>query len=179
MNNPSAQILSDRQHRTGQCILMHISGHPINKWREWSSHISCAKKVNARLRFLRRNLKGCPQPLKWTAYVSSGRFVVEYNYALWDSHLAKDKTVLKHIQRRTARWIKQEYSSRSGVTVILCELGLNEMTTRRQDQRLTLMFKIMHKLVAVGPDDLNLQRADSRTRASNSLKLRQQPGSTT
>ena len=41
------------------------------------------------------------------------------------------------------------------------------------------MFKIMHKLVAVGQNDFNLQRADSRTRASHSLKLRQQPSSTT
>ena len=41
------------------------------------------------------------------------------------------------------------------------------------------MFKIMHKLVPVGQDDFNLQRADSRARASHSLKLRQQPSSTT
>ena len=62
---------------------------------------------------------------------------------------------------------KADYSSRFSVTAILSELGLDELTKRRQDQRLTLMFKIMHKLVAVGQDDFNLQRADSRTRASH------------
>ena len=146
----------------------------------WSSHISsCAKKANARLGFLRRNLKGCPQPLKRMAYVSLVRSSMEYSSALWDPHLAKDKTTLENIQRRAARWIRQDYSSRSSVTAILSELGLDELTKRRQEQRLTLMIKIMHKLVAVGQDDFNLQRADSRTRASHSFKLRQQPSSTT
>ena len=40
------------------------------------------------------------------------------------------------------------------------------------------MFKIMHKLGAVGPDDFIFQQADMRTRASHSLKLRQQLSST-
>ena len=92
--------------------------------------------------------------------------------ALWDPHLAKDKTILENIQRRAARWIKQDYSSRSSVTAI-SELGLDELTKRRQDQRLTLMFKVIHKLVTVGQDDFNPQQAYSRIRASHSLKLRQ------
>ena len=56
---------------------------------------------------------------------------------------------------------------------------MSELSKRRQDQRLTLMFKIMHGLVAVGPDDFGLEPADSRTRASHSLKLKQQRSSTT
>ena len=104
---------------------------------------------------------------------------MEYRSAFWDPHLARDKTTLENIQRKAARWIRQDYSSRSSITAILSELGLDELTKCRQDQRLTLIFKIMHKLVAVGQDDFNLQRADSQTRASHSFKLRQQPSSTT
>ena len=92
----------------------------------WSSHISsCAKKANARLGFLRRNLKGCPQPLKRMTYVSLLRSSMEYSSALWDPHLAKYKTTLENIQRRAARWIRHDYSSRSSVTAILSELGLD------------------------------------------------------
>ena len=145
----------------------------------WSSHSSsCAKKANTQLGFLRRNLKGCLEPLKQMAYKSLVRLAMEYSSALWDPHLTKDQTTLENIQRRAARWIRQDYSSWSRVTAILSELGLNELTKPRQAQRLTIMFKIMHKLVAVGLD-FNLQWADSRTSASHSLKLKQQPSSTT
>ena len=81
-----------------------------------------SKKANARLGFLRRNLKGCPQPLRRMAYLSLVRSALEYSLALWDPHLAKHKTTLENIQR-AARWIRQDYSPRSSVTAILSELG--------------------------------------------------------
>ena len=92
----------------------------LTSYMNWSSHISsCTKKANARLGFLRRNLKGCPQPLKRMAYVSLVCSAMENSSALWDPHLAKDKAILENIQRRAARWIRQEYSSWSSVTAIL------------------------------------------------------------
>ena len=38
---------------------------------EWSKHIATmTNKANSKLSFLRRNLKGCPEKLKQTAYFS-------------------------------------------------------------------------------------------------------------
>ena len=51
---------------------------------------------------------------------------------------------------------------------IFSELGLDELTKRRQDQLLTLMFKM---IVSVGPEDFILESADLWTRAPHSLKL--------
>jgi len=49
----------------------------------WASHIStCAKKANSRLGFIKRNLKGCTQSLKRTAYISLVRSIMEYSSGL-------------------------------------------------------------------------------------------------
>ena len=46
---------------------------------EWSKHIATmTKKANSKLSFLRRNLKGCPEKLKQTAYFSLIHF-----YGVW------------------------------------------------------------------------------------------------
>ena len=46
---------------------------------EWSKHIATmTNKVNSKLSFLRRNLKGCPEKLKQTAYFSLIRSFMEY-----------------------------------------------------------------------------------------------------
>ena len=138
----------------------------------WSENISAkTKKANSRLGFLKRNLKGCPLNLKRTAYVALIRFMLEYGAAVWDPHLRKDIESLERIQRRAARWIEEDYNTRASVTQMMKKLNLDPLQDRRQTARLTLMFKVMHDLVNVPPDDLDLKPADGRTRASHSLKL--------
>jgi len=87
----------------------------------WASHIStCAKKANSRLGFIKRNLKGCPQSLKRTAYISLVRSIMEYSSVFWDPHLKKDKDALERVQRRATRWI----CSRSVPVSPLCSVHL-------------------------------------------------------
>ena len=170
------QINNTILDRVDACTYLGVT---LSNDMRWTSHISsCAKKANARLGFMRRNLKGCPQKLKRMAYVSLVRSLMEYSSAIWDPYLAKDKSMLEAIQRRAARWITKDYSSSASVTSMLKDLGLEELSQRRQDQRLILMYKIVHELVAVNTEDLGLMAADSRTRASHSYKLRQSPSLT-
>ncbi len=145
----------------------------------WSHHISSrVKKANSRLIFLRRNLRGCPQQLKRMAYVTLVRSLLEYSATIWDPHLAKDKRVLEAVQHRAARWIQGNYSSRSSVNAILEDLGLDTLEERRQQQRLTLMYKIVHGTVALTPADLGLLPADNRTRSTRIHKLHHQRNTT-
>ena len=52
---------------------------------EWSKHITTmTNKANPKLSFLRRNLKGCPEKLKQTAYFSLIRSFMEYGTTVWD-----------------------------------------------------------------------------------------------
>ncbi len=145
----------------------------------WSHHISSGvKKANSRLGFLRRNLRGCPQQLKRMAYVTGVCSLLEYNATIWDPHLAKDKGVLEAVQHRAARWIQGKYSLRSSVNAMLEDLGLDTLVERRQQQHLTLMYKIVHGTVALTPADLGLLPADNRTRSTHIHKLRHQRSTT-
>ena len=51
---------------------------------EWTKHIDViTSKANSKLSFLRRNLKGCPEKLRETAYFSLVRSFLEYSATVW------------------------------------------------------------------------------------------------
>ncbi len=141
----------------------------------WSAHISnITNKANSTLAFLRRNLKSCPEPLRVTAYQAMVRSVLEYSAAVWDPHYQKDIHSLEKIQRRGARFAKQNYDYQASVTKMLEDLEWDSLADRRLDLRLALMFKVVHGLVAVTAEDIGstLQPADGRTRASHQYKFK-------
>ena len=54
---------------------------------QWSKHIATMTNgANSKLSFLRRNLKGCPEKLKQTAYYSLIRYFMEYGATVWDPY---------------------------------------------------------------------------------------------
>ena len=54
---------------------------------EWSKHIATmTNKANSKLSFLCCNLKGCPEKLKQTAYLSLIRSFMEYGATVWDPY---------------------------------------------------------------------------------------------
>ena len=62
-------------------------GVTLNNDLEWSKHIvTMTNKANSKLSFLRRNLKGCPEKLKQTAYFSLVRSFMEYGATVWDPY---------------------------------------------------------------------------------------------
>ena len=150
----------DKFYQLNNTILDWVSsctylGVTISSTLSWSEQISTsAKKANSRLGFLRRNLKGCPQKLRRTGYISLIRSLPEYGAALWDTHLKKYINQPEVIQRRAACWIKNDYGWHSSVTDMLEQLGLESLESRRRDQWLILMSKIMHELIGTSPEDL-------------------------
>ena len=51
---------------------------------EWSKHIATmTNKANSKLSFLHRNLKGCPEKLKQTAYFSLIHSFMQYGATVW------------------------------------------------------------------------------------------------
>ena len=51
---------------------------------EWTKHIDViTSKANSKLSFLRRNLKGCPEKLRETAYFSLVKSFLEYSATVW------------------------------------------------------------------------------------------------
>lgn len=131
----------------------------ISKDMSWSPHISnVSTKANQKLGFLKRNLKGSPTDLKKLAYIAIVRSSIEYASAIWDPHLAKDKTQLEGVQRKAARWIQGDYQRTSSVTSMLKSLQLDTLEERRRASRLAFMYKILREEVAVSPTDLHIER---------------------
>ena len=124
----------------------------------WDKHIdNITKKANATLGFLRRNLKVTSEELKATAYKTLVRPQLEYCSAIWSPHTHTCISQIEMVQRRAARWIKNDYRRTSSVSDMLSSLKLRRLELRRIDQRLILFYKIINNIIAV-PADLSLTR---------------------
>ena len=85
---------------------------------EWSKHIPTMTN-NSKLSFLCRNLKGCPEKLKQTAYFSLIRSFMEYGATVWDPYQKYNSDKIERVQRRAARFVKSSYSRYSSVSDML------------------------------------------------------------
>ena len=103
---------------------------------EWSKHIATmTNKANSKLSFLRRNLKGCPEKLKQTAYFSLMliRSFIEYSVTVWDPCQKHNSGKIERVQRRAARLVKSRYSRYSSVSDMVDKVGWSSLSQRRQE----------------------------------------------
>ena len=108
---------------------------------EWSKHIAImTNKANSELSFLRRNLKGCPEKLKQTAYFSLVCSFMEYDATVWDPYQKYYSDKIERVQRRAARFVKSRYSRYSSVSDMLDVLGWTPLSQRRQKDRLIMFY---------------------------------------
>ena len=78
---------------------------------EWSKHIAIkTNKANSKLSFLRRNLKGCTEKLKQTAYFCLIRSSMEYGATVWDPYQKYNSDKVERVQRPASRFVKSWYS---------------------------------------------------------------------
>ena len=97
----------------------------------WSPHInSVTTSANSTLGFIWRNLKQCPKDLKELAYLSLVRSKLEYAASVWDPHHTSDTNKLEQVQRRTARFVCNNYSPYSSITQMLSDLGWQQLKDR-------------------------------------------------
>ena len=90
---------------------------------DWSKNITTTTKANAKLSFIKRNLKDCPQKLKEIAYFSLVCSFVDYASAVWDPHQKFNQEKLEMVQCRAARFVKSRYKRTDSVTAMLDKLG--------------------------------------------------------
>ena len=139
---------------------------------DWSKHITTtATKANARLSFIKRNLKDCPKTLKELAYFSLVRSFTDYCSTVWDPHQKYNHDKLEMVQRRAARFVKSKYKRTESVAAMLNELGWHFLSKRREDARLILFYKIINNLAKV-PHEHILVKAYEGTRRKNNHKFR-------
>ena len=76
-------------------------------------------KANSKLSFLRRNLKGCPEKLKQTAYFSLILSFMVYVATVWEPYQKYNSDKVERVQRRAARFVKRRYTRYSSVSDML------------------------------------------------------------
>ena len=148
----------------------------IHRTLEFADHITEAvSKANKKLGFLKRNLNGCPSELKKTAYISLIRSGLKYGATIWDPHLETQKKAIEQVPNRAIRWCQGlSLRQQCSITQLRKEpLQLRTLEEWRLQQRLTILFKIVHGVVVVTPEDLGLEAADGRTRSSHRHKYKE------
>ena len=93
------------------------------------------------------------------------RPVMEYSSAVWDPTLQTQITALEQVQRRAARYVCNDFTSRTPgcVTKMLNDVNWEPLEVRRRHDRLSMRYKIQYNLVDI-PTDRYLRVSDSRTR---------------
>ena len=132
---------------TAKCL-----GVSLHRHSSWSPHVNAtAKKANGTRAFLQRNLRKAPTAVKTRTYESLIRPILEYSGVVWDPHNAQDLNKLEMVQHRYARYISRDYGRTSSVTAILKTLGWEPLAERRAKACITMMYRIAHGLVGIGP----------------------------
>ena len=132
---------------------------------EWHDQVSrVARKAYTSLHFISRNPKHCLRKVRATTYCTIARSILEYCSCILDPRLQKDKNTLEKVNQSGVSKVfsKTRRDSSVSPTQLLKELKWLPRETRRYQQRMCLMFKISHGLVAVPPTQLVEPRRNTR-----------------
>ena len=130
----------------------------------WNEHVNKATtKANNSLAFIRRNLASCPQSTKAQAYQSLVRPPLDYASSAWDPHTTGCVQQIEAVQRRAARFVKGDYRTTSSTSQMIQDLGWQPLQVRRQQAKVTLMYRIVYNLVDI-PGNQYLHTTTSVTR---------------
>ena len=139
----------------------------------WANQTSItAKRGNSVLGFIRRNLHNAPSKAKELAYEALVRSTLEYGATIWDPSTKQATQKIEMVQRRAARFVTNKYKRTQSVTELLDSLGWRTLQDRREEQRITLMFKIYTGAVAVPVESVNLESVTTSTRRKNSANFK-------
>ena len=161
-------------------VLYHVEaakylGILLHNSLSFDAHIrNLINRSNSKLGFIKRNLRGCPSALKRSAYLALVRSGLEYGAIIWDPFYKAQSRSIELVQNKALRWINGlSPFDQTSIKKLLLDTGLDSLEARRRDARVTMLFKIVHGLVAITTDELGLEAADSRTRASHRHKFRE------
>ena len=112
----------------------------------WSAHISniCAKARQILGLIYRRFYGYADSDTIKQLYISIVRPHLEYGSQVWDPHLSKDKAALENVQKFACRIASARWDA--SYEDLLEFFELQTLQERRLHAKLSLLFKIIHKL---------------------------------
>ncbi len=127
-------------------------GVTIHRTLNWNHHINnISKRANSTRAFLQRNLRSCPTKTKALCYQTLLRPLMEYSCTIWDPSTQENINKLEAVQRRTARFVNNNYDRTSSVTTMLQSLNWEPLQQRRARYKVIMMYRIVHGLIAIPP----------------------------
>ena len=112
----------------------------------WGSHIlKLISKASKRLYVLRKYRDILPRKALETIYISMIRPILEYGDVLYNSMPLSTGRLLENIQRQAAIICSGAYRHTSYEKLLL-ELGWEALSTRRQNHKLIIFYKIFHHI---------------------------------
>ena len=89
-----------------------------------------------------------------------------------DPHYACDVNKLERVQRCAARFCKGDYRWTASVSAMIEDLNWDSLALRRQQTRLTTMYKISHNLIEVDKAKFINPASEQRTRGTHNFKTK-------
>ena len=139
-----------KQHQICRSTSATYLGVTIDEHLKWTNHIQHVTcKANSANAFLRRNISSCTQQTKKLCYLAMVRPLLEYASTVWSPYTNSSIYKLEMVQRRAARFITNNYSPWDSVTEILDHLNLPTLEQRRNNLKLVMMYKMVHRQVHI------------------------------
>ena len=128
----------------------------------FNKHITTtsAKAQNCRY-FLQRNLRTCDKEVKLQSYKTFVRPIIEYASIVWDpvGNLKLNQHI-ESVQRKSARWICNQWQHEASPTAMIKSLGLKTLEQRRTIKRLSSLYQFHHGAKFMPPDTIKTQRCN-------------------
>ena len=128
----------------------------------FNKHITTtsAKAQNCR-HFLQRNLRICDKEVKLQSYKTFVRPIIEYASIVWDpvGNLKLNRHI-DMVQRKSARWICNQWQREASPTAMIKELDLQTLEQRRTVKRLSSLYQFHHGIKFMPPNTIKTQRCN-------------------
>ena len=112
------------------------------------------------------------EPIKELTYNTLVRPQVEYASSVWSPHTKQNISKIEMVQRRTTRWVKNNYSPYESVSSMLDDLSWRSLANRRTDARLIMFYRIVYGYLAIQVPPY-LEKSQRYTRHMHPLAFRQ------
>ena len=107
-------------------------GVTISQDLSWNKHVNnITGKANRTLGFIKRNAITKNESVKELAYKTLVRPKTEYVSTIWSPYTKQNTQKIEMIQRRAARWVKNNYTTYNSVSTMLDNLGWRSLENRQ------------------------------------------------
>ena len=109
-------------------------------------------KANSVKSFLQRNIGSCTEMVKEACYKSMIRPILEYvstASVVGSPYTKKNILMIEAVQRRAGKICDKYFQTSSVTAYAIVRLGWPSLEQRREIAKTTMMYKILHNMVAV------------------------------